>query len=63
MDIKIDYKIFSTILLSVILWLCVLGAIYYLFTQAELQTGITVLLLLLLFSLGFGIMNQDINKQ
>ena len=55
MDTKIDYKIFSTIVLTVILWLCILAALYYLLIKTELQTSITIVCLLLLFSLGFGI--------
>lgn len=54
MDTKIDYKIFSTIVLTVILWLCILAALYYLLIKTELQTSITIVCLLLLFSLGFG---------
>ena len=55
MDTKIDYKIFSTIVLTVILWLCILAALYYLLIKTELQTSITIVCLMLLFSLGFGI--------
>ena len=58
MDIKIDYKIFSTILLSAVIWICLLGALYYLFIKFELQTSITILVVLCLFSLGFGIVYQ-----
>lgn len=54
MDTKIDYKIFSTIVLTVILWLCILAALYYLLIKTELQTSITIVCLMLLFSLGFG---------
>jgi len=55
MDTKIDYKIFSTIVITVVLWLCILAALYYLLIKVELHTSITVVSLLLLFSLGFGI--------
>jgi len=55
MDTKIDYKIFSTIVLTIVLWLCILAALYYLLIKVELHTSITVVSLLLLFSLGFGI--------
>jgi hypothetical protein len=57
MDTKIDYKIFSTIVITVVLWLCILVALYYLLIKVELHTSITVVSLLLLFSLGFGIYN------